>query len=84
VSSSSARRRRQLATLDALINYGSVKAAAHELGIAESTARKRLAAYCTENRYAHLAQAAYDRAKAMPETHPLTRTRRTNLPFSRN
>lgn len=53
------RRRRQLAALDAYIQTGSIKGAAHRLGLDETAVRRRLAGYCKDNR-TNLPQAVYD------------------------
>ncbi len=58
-----ARRARQLRkaelALRSIIEHGTPKAAAAELGISETTVRRRIADYCTIYRYQTVAQAAY-------------------------
>ena len=51
--------RRQLEVLRAYITAGSITAAAHELDIAESTARQHLSALYRRTGCANAAQAAY-------------------------
>lgn len=52
-------RRHQVETLRAYLRLGSIKEAAEELGIAETTARQRLIAYYRAHGYKNAAQAAY-------------------------
>jgi molybdenum-dependent DNA-binding transcriptional regulator ModE len=51
--------RRQEAALRAYIETGTVKGAAHRLGITERSVRKYLSAYCDTHGYVSIVQAAY-------------------------
>jgi DNA-binding NarL/FixJ family response regulator len=53
------REKRQVATLRAYLRTGSMKRAADQLGIAESTVRQRLSDYYERTGYTNAAQAAY-------------------------
>jgi DNA-binding NarL/FixJ family response regulator len=50
---------RELATLRAYIRLGSIKAAADELRVSESTARQRLMRYYARHGFENAVQAAY-------------------------
>lgn len=52
--------RRAIATLRAYLRTGSMKAAAEDVGITESTARQRLSAYYERHGFKNAAQAAFD------------------------
>lgn len=51
--------RAELAALRAYLRTGSTKGAAHQLGLADSTVRQRLASYYARTGRANVAQAAY-------------------------
>lgn len=51
--------RRQEAALRAYIDTGTVKGAAHRMGITERSVRKYLAAYCEAHGYTSVVQAAF-------------------------
>jgi DNA-binding NarL/FixJ family response regulator len=65
--------RRQLEILRACIRAGSVAAAAHDLGISETTARQHLSGLCRRTGCLNAAQAAYrlgrNEAGSMPTSH---------------
>lgn len=63
-----ARHRRQLAALRAYVDAGSIKAAAHRLGITDSTCRRRLYAYCAANKTT-LPQAVFDLGRETERAH---------------
>lgn len=47
------------AALRAYVAAGTIKGAAHQLGISERAVRKRLAAYCEANGYVSVVQAVF-------------------------
>jgi predicted ArsR family transcriptional regulator len=53
------RRQRQEAAFRAYVDTGTVKGAAHRLGVSERAIRKHLAAYCDDNEYSSLVRAVF-------------------------
>jgi DNA-binding NarL/FixJ family response regulator len=62
--------RRQLEVLRAYVATGSIAAAAHELGISETTARQHLSGLYRRTGYLNAAQAAYWLGKTEPVRPP--------------
>jgi len=76
-----ARERRNEAALRAYIETGTIKAAAHRLGLSEAGVRKRLADYCADHGYASVVQAAYWFGRPEAESHFATLERGIAQPF---